>query len=145
MTRHLRNFTIILIGSLALKSQHLGAVVIGYELAGRWNYESASQEFPATCIGTYFDFRTNGRLLGSDGSRDEIKSWSATKVDEGFHLKLEFISDNEKTNCQGLSSEYVRKNSIKEAYVELLEDGKLLKFYFAPRKSKDYLLFRKKP
>lgn len=87
-------------------------------LIGRWTLpESESARF--SCSFGELEYIANGTMVSRSGRNISSASYKLAPHKEGFLLKHVEISNNEKSNCQGLSSEFVRKHTPQVIYIEV--------------------------
>lgn len=77
-----------------------------------------------------FQFEENGTYEGNDGSMILRQQFRVTETAKGFILHFSYLSDNNQLNCQGLSAEFVRRNSLKVALVQFTNAPIKMRLYF---------------
>src|SRR5262245_13200046 len=109
-------------------------------LIGAWQFVDASFPLPESCrVTAIFQFTADGLFLGNDGSFEEKKRYTAKPYKKGFLVRFEYISNNGKSNCQGIPARDVKADSVELVYIELLNADRM-KIYFGPDETKGFLI-----
>ncbi|HEX7026297.1 MAG TPA: hypothetical protein VF268_03585 [Gammaproteobacteria bacterium] len=103
------------------------------DLLGKWTFHSANHVIPQKCAESYLEFVSPSRIMGSDGSRSATIAYSAEKIEPGYNLITEKISDDGRPDCRGnLSGKPdVNEEKLGFFFISLSEDKQYMKFYFS--------------
>lgn len=117
------------------------AITCGYAVAaysqsdylGKWIFHSSNHVVPETCTLAYLDFVSSSRIMGSDGSRSATIAYSAERIEPGYNLITEKISDDGKPDCYGNLEKKPDESEEKLGFffISLSEDGQYMKFHFS--------------
>jgi len=77
-----------------------------------------------------FRFDEDGTYHGDDGSMVMRMTYRVVDGTTGTVIRFTYLSDNGRSNCQGLSPEFVRKNAIRSALVRFMDNPERLQLYF---------------
>ena len=113
-------------------------------LIGEWRFIDASFPLPENCrVTTIFQFTADGLFSGNDGSFEEKKRYTAKPFKKGFLVRFEYISNNGRSNCQGIPARDVKADSVELVYIELLNADRM-KIYFGPDETKGFLIVERR-
>ncbi len=113
------------------------------KLVGVWRLEGASFPFPKKCNGLWYKFNADGTSESSDGYLHFQSKYLAEKSERGLLIELIHVSDNNKSNCQDLSAEYVRANNSGSPILFRFVGHGRAQVYFGDSETNQYMTLHK--
>lgn len=116
------------------------AVATGEEaFVGSWRLDGGSMAVPENCARMTARF-VDGQYEGDDGYMVLRLRYVVESHKGKFLLRFSYLSDNDVSNCQGLSPEHVRRNILRSALIEVLDPNRL-KLHYGETEQGPYLIF----